>query len=106
MVPAATCCLNSSALNPAPTFLCNGSRRFDASTIRVTLSESTRCAAAPKVSTSLSITNPGFTPVPTSATPQDLACESSFAAKSGYLRYGYASSSQVETTHDSAARQA
>src|SRR5438309_3474212 len=79
MVPAATCSLNSSGLNPAPTFLCSGSRRFDASTMRVTLTESTRCAAAPKVSTSLSITKPGFTPVPTRATPQDFASLSNFA---------------------------
>ncbi len=42
--------------------------------------------------------------MPTSATPQSFAAASRFAASSGYVRKGYASSSQVETTHDSASR--
>ena len=53
---------------------------------------------------SLSITKPGLTPVPMSATPQVFASSSSFLASSGYLRNGYESSSHVETMHDSAAR--
>ena len=51
-------------------------------------------------------TEPGFTPVPSNATPQSLAAASSFAASSGCVRYGYDSSSQVDTMHDSASRHA
>src|SRR5579863_7505694 len=53
---------------------------------------------------SLSITKPGLTPVPTSATPQVFASSSSCLESSGYLRKGYDNSSQVETMQDSAAR--
>src|SRR5580704_13246893 len=55
---------------------------------------------------SLSMTKPGFTPVPTTATPQSFAALSRVAASSGYVRSGYESSSHVETMHDSASRQA
>src|SRR5262249_30003325 len=104
IVPSLTRARNSSTLNPAPIFFCNGNLRFDASTIRSALAWSIRCDTAPSVITSLSITNPGFTPVPTSATPQSLAAESSFLESSGYVRYGYESSSHVDTTHDSASK--
>src|SRR6202050_445397 len=66
--------------------------------MRVALAKSTRCAAAERTRRSLSITKPGFTPVPTMATPSSLAAASSFAESSGYFRNGYASSSQVDTT--------
>src|SRR5262249_47790400 len=38
--------------------------------------------------------------------PQSFAAASRFAARSGYVRYGYDSSSHVETMQDSASRQA
>src|SRR6202795_4902006 len=65
-----------------------------------------RCETAASVISSLSITKPGFTPVPTNATPQSFAALSRFAANSGYVRSGYDSSSHVETMHDSASRHA
>src|ERR1700737_4571898 len=73
ITPAATCARNSSTLIPAPIFFCNGSRRFDASTTRSALACSIRCETAASVTTSLSITKPGFTPVPTSPTPDSFA---------------------------------
>src|SRR5467141_1466761 len=63
-----------------------------------------RCETAASVTTSLSITKPGFTPVPISATPDSFAALSSLAASSGCVRNGYDNSSQVETIDDSASR--
>src|SRR4029077_20501841 len=76
------------------------------STMRIARADSISCDAALSVIRTLSITKPGLMPVPISATPHVLASASSLAASSGYFRNGYASSSQVETTQDSAARQA
>src|SRR5882724_10408771 len=104
MTPAATCARNSSTVMPAPIFFCSGRRRLLASTVRRHLTWSMRCETDDRVIASLSITKPGFTPVPTSATPHVFASSSSFFERSGYFLNGYESSSQVETTHDSAAR--
>src|ERR1700722_2967572 len=73
---------------PAPIFFCSGRRRLEASTMRTALSQSMRCATALSVSASLSITKPGFTPVPTSATPSCIAAASSFWESSRCLRKG------------------
>src|SRR5262249_34937032 len=56
--------------------------------------------------TNCSMRNAGATPVPTMTTREYFAAASRFAAASGHLRSGHESSSQVETTHDSASRQA
>jgi len=60
---------DSSKLSPAPIFFCKGKRRLEASTIRSALACFDALRTAARVMTSLSSQKPGFTPVPTNATP-------------------------------------
>ncbi len=67
-LPSSTLRWNCSRVRPAPIFCWNGSRRIRASWTRSMRSASTRSQTPVSVIGSASITNPGLTPVPSTAT--------------------------------------
>ena len=67
-LPSSTFFWNCSRVRPAPIFCWNGSRRMRASWMRSTRMRSTRSQTPVSAIGSASITNPGFTPVPSTAT--------------------------------------